>query len=65
MAIGAIAGSAIGTATAQVLKFDESDRVAGIYGFNSALVGIATLFFFQPGVLSIGLLVVGSSWRRS
>ncbi len=48
------------TATAQVLKFAESDRLAGIYGFNSALVGIATLFFFQPGVLSIGLLVVGS-----
>ena len=32
---------------------------AGIYGFNSALVGIATLFFFSPGAVSIGLLVVG------
>ena len=33
--------------------------LAGIYGFNSTLVGIATLFFFRPGVASIGLLVVG------
>ena len=30
-----------------------------MYGFNSALVGIATLFFFRPGVVSVGLLVVG------
>jgi urea transporter len=59
MAVGAIAGSAIGAATARVLKFDESETLAGIYGFNSALVGIATLFFFQLGVVSIGLLVVG------
>ena len=33
--------------------------LAGIYGFNSALVGIATLFFFRPGAASIVLLVGG------
>jgi urea transporter len=59
MALGAIVGSAIGWATASLLKFDESDVKAGIYGFNSALVGIATLFFFKLGVVSSGLLVVG------
>ncbi len=59
MAIGAVVGSAIGTATAWGLKFDKSELSAGIYGFNSTLVGIATLFFFRPGVVSIGLLVVG------
>ena len=59
MAVGAVVGSAIGTATAWVLKFDKAEVSAGIYGFNSALVGIATLFFFRPGVVSIGLLVVG------
>ena len=42
-----------------MLKFDKSELSAGIYGFNSALVGIATLFFFRPGVASIALLVVG------
>ena len=42
MALGGVVGSAIGTATARVLKFDESDLRAGIYGFNSTLVGIAT-----------------------
>jgi urea transporter len=59
MALGGVVGSAIGTATARVLKFDESEVRAGIYGFNSTLVGIATLFFFKPGVVSIGLLIVG------
>jgi urea transporter len=59
MAAGVLVGSAIGTATARLLKFNESEVLAGIYGFNSALVGIATLFFFQPGVVSIVLLIVG------
>ncbi|MFN0053258.1 MAG: urea transporter [Planctomycetales bacterium] len=59
MAVGIVVGAAIGTAVARLLKFDESEWNAGIYGFNAALVGIATLFFFQPGVVSIGLLLVG------
>jgi urea transporter len=59
MAIGAAVGSAIGTATAWALKYDKSELSAGIYGFNSTLVGIATLFFFRPGVVSVGLLIVG------
>ena len=60
MAVGSIVGSAIGTATARLMKFDRSEESAGIYGFNSALVGIAALFFFKPGALCIALLVVGS-----
>ena len=59
MAAGAFAGSVIGVVTAQLLKFDEGEVSAGIFGFNSVLVGIATLFFFQPGPASIGLLVGG------
>ena len=59
MAIGALVGSAIGLATARVLKFDESEILAGIYGFNSTLVGIATLVFFRLGAVSLLLLVVG------
>jgi urea transporter len=59
MAAGAIVGSAIGTATAWALRFDRSEVAAGIYGFNATLVGIATFFFFRPGVASIGLLVAG------
>jgi urea transporter len=59
MAGGLVVGAAIGTAVAWVLKFDRSELNAGIYGFNSALVGIASLFFFLPGPVTIGLMVAG------
>jgi len=59
MAVGGAVGAIIGTATARVLKFDEKELTAGIYGFNSTLVGIATLFFFRPGVMSSFLLIGG------
>lgn len=59
MAAGALAGAVLGTATARLLKFDQEETTAGIYGFNATLVGIASLFFFKPGAASLGLLVVG------
>lgn len=59
MALGAIAGSIIGSGLAWLIKFDESELKAGIYGFNSTLVGIATFFFFQPSLVSIGMMIVG------
>ena len=62
MALGGLVGAIIGTAMAHLLKFDKSEVSAGIYGFNSTLVGIATLFFFRPGVASIAL--AGRRLRR-
>jgi urea transporter len=59
MALGAVVGAAIGTATAWILKFDNAELRAGIYGFNATLVGIATLFFFRPGPISVMLLLAG------
>jgi urea transporter len=59
MALGALIGAALGYATARLAKFDPGEVAAGIYGFNATLVGIATFFFFQPGVLSVALLLVG------
>lgn len=59
LAAGIVAGAAIGTATAWFLKFDRGQLEAGIYGFNPALVGIATLFFFPPDPVNLLLLVLG------
>jgi urea transporter len=59
MAAGAVVGSTIGAATARLLKLDKDEISAGIYGFNATLVGIATLFFFQPGPSSFCLLAIG------
>jgi urea transporter len=60
MALGGLAGAAIGTLVARLARFDGAEIAAGIYGFNATLVGISTLFFFQPDVSSIGLLLIGS-----
>jgi len=59
MALAAIIGSAIGWATARLLKFDEAETTAGIYGFNAVLVAIAMLLFFELNVASVVLLIVG------
>ncbi|WP_152050258.1 urea transporter [Tautonia marina] len=59
MAAGAVAGAVIGLGTARLLSFDAEEAAAGIFGFNAALVGIATFFFFQPNVSSLVLLLVG------
>lgn len=59
MALGAVVGATIGWATARVLKFDEAEVEAGLFGFNSTLVGIATFFFFRPELASMLLFVGG------
>lgn len=58
-AAGIVIGSAIGCGLAWVLKFNKDEILAGIYGFNPALVGTATFFFFQPDAASISLAIVG------
>jgi urea transporter len=59
MALGAVVGATIGAATAWALGFSKAEISAGLYGFNSALVGIAMLFFFKPGAASVALLLGG------
>src|SRR5690348_14213272 len=39
--------------------FEREEIRAGIYGFNSTLVGIATFFFFSPGPLCAALGAAG------
>jgi urea transporter len=60
MALGALVGASIGTAVARLARFDAGEIADGIYGFNPALVGIASFFFFQPDVSCIGLMLVGA-----
>lgn len=59
LALAAATGAAIGPLLAWALKFDKAELHAGIYGFNPTLVGIATLFFYQPGPATVSLMIVG------
>lgn len=60
MAFGGLAGTILGTLTAWALKYDETDLRAGIYGFNSCLVGVAVFFLFTPSAAAIAMLIIGS-----
>lgn len=55
--IGVIVGTAVSTATAQLLGADRQAVRAGLFGFNGALVAIALLYFLQPGALTWACVV--------
>ena len=59
MALGGLVGSAVGLAVARAAKFDPDEIADGIYGFNPALVGIASFFFFRPSLASVVLMLAG------
>lgn len=58
--LAAIAGTVISTVSAQILKYSKEDIKNGLYGFNGALTGIAIMVFFEPNLLSITALILGS-----
>ena len=51
MAIAYLLGAIVGTVTARVLRAPEDMLDAGLFGFNSALMGLAIGNFFQPDIL--------------
>ncbi|WP_165070655.1 urea transporter [Paludisphaera rhizosphaerae] len=59
MLLGAVLGALIGPMTARVAGFDKDQIEQGLFGFNSTLVGLATLFFLKPAGLTFTLLVLG------
>lgn len=60
MAVGAVLGAVVGTATAVYLKYDPKEIRAGLYGFNSSLVGIAIYFNYPWTIFSTVVLISGA-----
>lgn len=60
MGVAALVSAVIGTATAKVLKFDDKNIKAGLYGFNATLIGVGLIFFFESGVLVWSIIIIGS-----
>ena len=58
MAMGALLGSVIGTATAKLLTFDSKDITLGIFGYNATLIGIANIYFFQTTVITVVIFIL-------
>jgi len=59
MFLGAVLGALIGPITARLAGCDKDQIDQGMYGFNSTLVGLATLFFLKPAALTFVLLILG------
>ncbi|QEH38742.1 Urea transporter [Aquisphaera giovannonii] len=59
VAFGAVFGSMIGAGTALLCKFPRDDIEQGIYGFNSALVGVAPLVLLQPRPMTWLAIAIG------
>ncbi|OHC00257.1 MAG: hypothetical protein A3G70_01130 [Planctomycetes bacterium RIFCSPLOWO2_12_FULL_39_13] len=58
--IGTIIGVLTGTFTALLLKYKKDDINQGLYGYNGALVGLATVYFFGFNMLSVIALFFGA-----
>ena len=58
--IGAIIGVLTGTFTALLFKYKRDDINQGLYGYNGALVGLATVYFFGFNMPSVIALFFGA-----
>lgn len=57
----ALLGTAVATAAALLLGAGREEVRAGLYGFNGALVGIALLYFLEPGALTWACAVLAAA----
>lgn len=58
--IGGVIGVLTGTFTALLLKYKSDDINQGLYGYNGALVGLATVYFFGLHIPSVIALFLGA-----
>ena len=61
LAVGAGIGGVIGPLVAAALRLGSTDIEDGIYGYNSALVGISAAALLPPTVMTWGLAVAGAA----
>lgn len=61
MGIAAILAAATGTLTAHVLKYDQQQIQAGLFGFSASLVGVALTFLFRADFLIWAVILAGSA----
>ncbi len=59
IALFGVVGCLAGVLTAITLNFPEEDRRNGLYGFNGALVGLGTGYFFEASLPLVILVFIG------
>ena len=58
--LGTAIGATVGTLVAKLLKIDDEKINQGLFGYNSALVGMAIFYFFDINLASVLLILFGS-----
>lgn len=58
-AAAAILAAAAGTAAAKLLKYNQQEIDAGLYGFSPALVGVVLVFLFDDILITWFLVIAG------
>jgi urea transporter len=58
--LGTVIGAFVGTLVARHLHLDKIKINQGLFGYNAALVGMATFFFYDITIASMLLLLFGS-----
>jgi urea transporter len=61
MGLAAILAVSMGTLTARLLRYNQDDIDAGIYGFSATLVGIALVLYFQPNTVTWLAIIPGAA----
>jgi len=61
MGIAAVLAVVVGTCTAKILHYDETEIKAGLYGFSATLVGVALACIFQSGLVLWISILIGSA----
>ncbi|MEK0363573.1 urea transporter [Pseudomonas sp. CBC3] len=60
LVVGAVIGALVGTSSAVVLGYRQSDIDIGLYGYNAALLGLLFVLLLGLSVLTLGLIAFGS-----
>jgi len=58
--LGTAIGAIVGTLVARLLKIEDEKINQGLFGYNSALVGMAIFYFYDINMASILLILFGS-----
>ncbi len=60
LTISTILATVCGTLSAELLKYNKHEIESGLYGFNTALIGVALMLFLKPIFMTWILIIISS-----
>ncbi|MHC5201294.1 urea transporter [Myroides sp. LJL119] len=60
MALAGVVANLVAIATAWILGYHKHNIEQGLYGFNASLIGISTMFYYEPSPMVWLAVIIGS-----